>query len=714
MSSIIEGYSYDIFISYRQKDNKGDRWVSEFIEALKTELESTFKEDISIYFDENPHDGLLETHNVDKSLESKLRCLIFIPIISQTYCDPMSFAWQHEFCAFNKLAKEDKFGRDIRLSSGNVASRILPVKIHDLDPDDKTLLETELGSVLRGIEFIYNSAGVNRPLNPSDNPDKNLNKTYYRDQINKVANAVKEIIIALKKQSHHPEEVSKQVFETKSSPKKNLKTKIIAGSLILLAVIVLGYFIVPKLFKPSVKLEKSIAVLPFKNLSSDEEQLWFSDGITDVIISQLSKISDLRVLGRTSTLKYRDEQKTISEIGAELGVNFIIEGTVQRQENKIRISVQLIRVLNENHIWSDIYDREWKDIFEIQSDIAQRIAGELKTVLTPKEKELIEKPQTQNPEAYNLYLQGRFFWNKRSEDGFKKSVEYFEKSIAEDPDYALAYSGLADAYFKQAWWGWSPRLEGYARAKELVLRALDIDRNLAEAHSTLGDILCWSEWKWEEARKELIYAIELNQNYAIAHSNYSELLDILGQDEEARLQINLALGLDPLFPMLHATSAVFYYHEGKFKESMNECLKIQELDPDYISAYWICFYVYVRMGNDLKAVEELQKIMQKDTLNIRNVTIVKEVYSKSGINGLLNWLNELQFNYLPPFTLARNYAMLDKKEEALDLLEKALKGNFPYIPRINNDPDFNNLRSDPRFQEIIDKMGLSEYPTKNK
>src|SRR4030042_317733 len=223
MPSIIEGYTYDIFISYRQKDNKGDRWVSEFVEALKTELESTFKDKISVYFDINPQDGLLETDSVDKSLEEKLKCLIFIPIISRTYCDSKSFAWQHEFCAFNKLAKEDRFGRDIKLASGNVASRILPVKIHELDPEDKAILENELGGVLRSIEFIYKSAGVNRPLRANeDHPQDNLNKTYYRDQINKIANAVKEIITSLKKQSQHPEEAVKKDLKDKSGNKKDL------------------------------------------------------------------------------------------------------------------------------------------------------------------------------------------------------------------------------------------------------------------------------------------------------------------------------------------------------------------------------------------------------------------------------------------------------------------------------------------------------------
>jgi tetratricopeptide (TPR) repeat protein len=198
MASIIPGYEYDIFISYRQKDNKYDGWVTEFVNNLRKELEATFKEDLSIYTDDNPKDGLLETHNVDKSLEGKLKSLIFIPIISRTYCDTKSFAWSHEFCAFNKMAKEDQFGRDIKFSNGNVASRILPIKIHDLDPEDKRLIETELGGVLRAVDFIYKEAGVNRPLKPSDNKYENLNKTDYRNQVNKVANAIKEIIGSLK------------------------------------------------------------------------------------------------------------------------------------------------------------------------------------------------------------------------------------------------------------------------------------------------------------------------------------------------------------------------------------------------------------------------------------------------------------------------------------------------------------------------------------
>ena len=200
MSSLIPGYEYDIFISYRQKDNKTGGWVTEFVEHLQGELEATFKDEISVYFDINPHDGLLETHDVDASLEEKLKCLIFIPVISRTYCDPRSFAWDHEFRAFVEQASHDRFGLKIKLPNGNVASRVLPVRIHDLDAADVKLCESIIGGYLRGVDFIYKSAGVNRPLRANeDHPHDNLNKTFYRDQINKVANAIDEIITALKK-----------------------------------------------------------------------------------------------------------------------------------------------------------------------------------------------------------------------------------------------------------------------------------------------------------------------------------------------------------------------------------------------------------------------------------------------------------------------------------------------------------------------------------
>jgi hypothetical protein len=282
MASLIPGYKYDIFISYRQKDNKHDGWVTEFVDNLKGELESTFKEEISVYFDINPHDGLLETHDVDASLKDKLKCLVFMPIISRTYCDPKSFAWEHEFKAFVEQASMDQLGLKVKLPNGNVASRVLPVRIYDLDASDIKLCESVLGSVLRGIEFIYKSAGVNRPLrSKEEKPQDNLNNTLYRDQINKVANAIKEIFTTIGQFGQQPEEVSKEVFKPVSVQLKSNKSKITVGLVIALFLVFLAYLLIPKLLKPKEQLENSIAVLPFRNDSPNDSTTYFMNGIME-------------------------------------------------------------------------------------------------------------------------------------------------------------------------------------------------------------------------------------------------------------------------------------------------------------------------------------------------------------------------------------------------------------------------------------------------
>jgi len=711
MASIIPGYEYDIFISYRQKDNKHDGWVTEFVDNLKGELESAFKEDVSVYFDINPHDGLLETHDVDASLKDKMKCLVLIPIISRTYCDPKSFAWEHEFKAFVEEASKDQFGLKVKLPNGNVAGRVLPIRIYDLDSTDIKLCESVIGGVLRSIDFIYKSAGVNRPLNPSDNQHDNLNKTLYRDQINKVANSIKEIITAIGQHIPQKEEreVSKEAFKPISVPRKNNKTRIIIASVAVLALIVLGYFFIPKHSDSSIPVEKSIAVLPFTNLSNDPEQEYFSDGIVEAILDHLFKIGELKVTSGTSTKRYKNTELSVKEIGRELDVSSILEGSVQKMGNNVRITAQLIDAKSDVHLWSETYDRNISDIFSIQSEVAQTVARELKATLTLKAKGQIEKNQTSNVEAYDLYLQGRFFWNQRTEEGQKKSIECFEKSIAIDPDYALAYTGLADAYFILTWYRWLPNPEGYVKAKKYALRAIEIDKNLAEAHAALGWLLFWSEWKWEEARKELKLAIELNPNYANAHQYYAELLDILRQDKEAREQINLALELDPLSLAMNSNSVQYYYNEGKLKESLEACRRLEEIDFYRTQGvYDLYSSIYLRQGENVKAVEAIQKMLPGDTL------IIKDVYNKSGITGIFNWLIERQFNKSKPSSLSLSfeYAWLGKNEETLNWLEKAFEENYTSLPAINNNRDFDILRSEPRFQAIIKKMGLSEYQKK--
>jgi TolB-like protein/Tfp pilus assembly protein PilF len=503
MASLIPGYQYDIFISYRQKDNKHDCWVTEFVNNLKGELESTFKEEINVYFDINPHDGLLETHDVNASLKEKLKCLIFIPIISQTYCDSKSFAWQHELVAFNKMAKEDQFGRDIKLSSGNVASRILPAKIHDLDEEDKSLLENELGGVLRSIDFIYKSAGVNRPLTPSDNPDKNLNKTFYRDQINKVANAVKEIITAIKKHNQQGGEVSKEVIRVKPDPQKTLNPKIIFGSLLVLVLIVLGYFFIPKPSKNSDSFEKTIAVLPFRNLSNDTTQLYFCDGFMQDIINNLQKVKSFTVRSRTSSDQYRDTKKSSIAISNELNVNYLVEGSVEREGNNLKIWVQLIDSKADKQMWSNDYPSEMKQLFSLQSEIAKDIATELKAILSPEEIKKIEKKPTENLEAYNYYLQGNFYYLRGSGSGDDRTaIELYEKAIRLDPAFALAYTGIAKCLLDQYWFYWDHSEDILRNGKQAIDKAFEIDPDLPDAHIALGLYYYHGYLKYPEALKE--------------------------------------------------------------------------------------------------------------------------------------------------------------------------------------------------------------------
>ncbi len=454
MPSLIPGYTYDIFISYRHNDNL-DGWVTDFVQNLEKELRGTLKDTVSIYFDKNPHDGLLETHQVDKSLEGKLKCLIFIPIISQTYCDPKSFAWQHEFCAFNKLAEHDAYGRDVRVSGGNVTSRILPVKIHDIDADDKSLLEKELGGALRAIEFIFKSPGVNRPLATSDNPDKNQNKTFYRDQVNKTANAVKEIIQALKNPVNpatHSANSQKPTANSNPLPRRTLVLATL-GIIVLLAVIyAVSQFTGSNDKEPEI-IDKSIAVLPFADMSETKDQGWFGDGLTEEILNSLAHINGLRVTSRTSSFAFKDKNLRIQSIADSLGVNYIVEGSVRKSGDGLRITAQLIRAKDGFHIWSNTYDRKSKDIFDLQKEIASKIAESLDISLDAKALEQMHWAGTTSAEAFLAFLKARELDDDAHRANrfidlakLKQANAYYEQSILLDPNFVNPYLYHADFF----------------------------------------------------------------------------------------------------------------------------------------------------------------------------------------------------------------------------------------------------------------------------
>src|SRR5260221_1928592 len=472
MSSIVPGFEYDIFVSYRQNDNRSG-WVTEFVKALQEELGATIKDPVSVYFDTNPYDGLRETEIVDKSLESKLKCLIFIPIISQTYCDPKHFAWQNEFCAFNRRAKENPFGREINLGNGNVASRILPVKIHDLDAEDKMHIENELGVVLRAVEFIFKSPGVNRPLTSNDKREENANKTFYRDQVNKAANAIKEIISAIKNQGTP---VTRSTDPPTAKVPRNKKNRIALIALPLM-VILAGYFL-NSILSPSTKgkvsSDKSIAVLSFIDLSPGKDQEYLGDGMAEEILNSLTKIKDLKVIGRTSSFSFKGKNLDLKTIGEALGASTILEGSVQKSGHKIRITAQLINAKDEIHIWSERYDSELEDIFSVQDDIAEKIVQKLKGTLFSTGDESKVKARTNNMEDYEMRLRARHFRVKGVE-WQKTAIEYYQKAIDLDPGFAQAYAELSQVYWNSGYLGISNQKESFSKAEEAALRAIALD-----------------------------------------------------------------------------------------------------------------------------------------------------------------------------------------------------------------------------------------------
>jgi len=455
------------------------------------------------------------------------------------------------------------------------------------------------------------------------------------------------------------------------------------------------------------KLERSIAVLPFDNLSPDDEYQHIGDAFTDEIILELQKIHEFeRVLSRSSTLQYKKDRPTIPEMAEKLGVNFIIEGSIQRHEEKVSIRVQVIRAQNEDHIWAEEYNSEWEDIFLIQDEIAFKVANELKTALSPTEIEKIEEKPTVNPEAYNLYLKGRTFWNKRTEHDLKQSVFFFKQAIELDSSYALAYAGLADSYFIMAWWGWHPADDGYSKGKEYARIALSMNNTIPEAHATLGGIATWYDWNWEEAENELELAISLNPNYATAHQWFAELLDILGRDKEARDQIDIAFKLSPNVYQMSAISSLLYYHNSEFRKSIEISKNI--LDTEYrFGIVRTILQSYLHLGMDQEAIELMKKIISIEDPGM-NPVLIDEKYQHSGIDEVFRWFIDwvVQKKLTSNYVVATFYALLEESDLVMDYLEKVPDQGQGAVLRINNNPDFNFLHTDPRFQSLLKNFGL--------
>ncbi|MBN8578356.1 MAG: HD domain-containing protein [Cytophagales bacterium] len=580
MSSILPGFEYDIFISYRHNDNRSG-WVSEFVKALQEELAATIKEPISLYFDTNAYDGLLDTHNVDKSLERKLSSLIFIPVLSQTYADTKSFAWKNEFCAYRKMLRTDPIGKDIKLINGNVTSRILPIRIHDLETEDKALIESELDSVLRSIDFIYREPGVNRPLTANDKREHNLAKTFYRDQVNKVAYAVKAIIQSIRNPTKEVAvEFSNGLTAPTTEPARALQPD---------------------------NSEKSVAVLPFANLSHDPAQEYFADGITENILMHLSALPGFRVISRTSVMRYKKTTKSAPEIAAELGVKYILEGSAQARKDKVRINVQLIDAQKDQPIWTKMFTESLEDIFEIENAVAEVVAEQLKVSLSPEQKEHFNALPARNMEAYDQFLKGRHAYNQWNVAGYKLASEHFKKAIELDADFKEAYSYLASSY--SARMSWNGDLSP-TQAKPDIIKYLTeaIQRGATDNdYVTNAFVAFFIEKNFINAERALLQAIAVNANNALALYTYSYVLNMMGRFEEAANWVEAAQNIEPGSIACYNYRALSLYLRSRYTDAhavLNEGLNAF---PGTLRFYDLSGRLCLTTGNFREAIEILEK-----------------------------------------------------------------------------------------------------------
>ena len=716
MASLLPGYDYDIFISYRQKDNKGDRWVSEFVEALKTELESTFKEEISVYFDINPHDGLLETHDVDESLKEKLNCLVFIPIVSRTYCDPKSFAWEHEFKAFVEQASNDQFGLKVRLPNGNVANRVLPIRIHDLDITDIKQCESVLGVVLRGIEFIYKEPGVNRPLREKDNEEKNLNNTNYRNQINKVALAIKDIITAIGQYEQKVEEVSKEIFKSVPVPRKSNNIKILAGSIIVLVLIILGYLVIPGLFKSEEQLEKSIAVLPFMNMSNDPEQEYFSDGMMQEILNHLFKIGGLSITSSTSSLRLKGTKLSVSEIAKKLNVFYVLEGNVSRSGDSVRIIVSLINGKDERLKWTEDYRRAMTatNVLAIQSNVAQQVAKNMKIFINPEVKKRIEAKPTENIEAYTLFLEASNFNQSLS---FDQRRAMLERAIILDPGYADAYATLAYAWLRRGMHGGDlRRVEVLEKAEPLIEKSLQLDKNSPLAHTTMASLRLYYYWDFESVEREFQIFNQLNPSYSELSTIFSDYLLASGKYREAFILTKKSFDQDNNSPDNWVQMALTYYYDGQQEKAFETIEIAGHLFPndDFVFINSIRLYVYMaKYDKAIGLFEKSRAGKQPHDLIPYYLGHLGIAYFKTGnnskattfLNELLNRSRTLPVGS-PSFFATSIYTAMGEKDKALQALGKAYTDNEVEMYWLKVEPLFRPLHGDHQFENLLLKIGF--------
>jgi len=454
--------------------------------------------------------------------------------------------------------------------------------------------------------------------------------------------------------------------------------------------------------------QKSIAVLPFDNLSRDPDNAYFCEGVQDEILTRLAKVADLKVISRTSTQHFKSVPENLPEIARQLGVAHILEGSVQKAGEQVRVNVQLINALTDAHLWADTYDRKLTDIFAVETDIAKTVADTLQAKLTGSEKSSMAKTPTVNPEAYELYLKGRFFWNKRTGDDLRKSIEYLKQAIAKDPGYALAYAALADSYGLLRFYGGASPGESVVPAEAAAKKALELDDSLAEAHASLG-LIATEELDLNRGVKEQERAIQLNPNYATAHHWLGLGFSTLRQSDRSIAELKRALELDPLSMIINADLSIIYLYAGRYDDAEAQARKTLEIDPrSFVAHYYLG--AALQLTRRLKeAIPEFQKAVELNN-DPYSIAMLAQAYARNGqtdeARKLLAHLNEMTKSAeVPEYALALVYTSLGEKERAIETLERGFAGgNKSYLFLLPGDPFLDDLRGDSRFEGLVQKI----------
>ncbi len=456
---------------------------------------------------------------------------------------------------------------------------------------------------------------------------------------------------------------------------------------------------------------RSLAVLPFESLSSDASQDYFTDGMTDELISDLGQISALRVISRTSVMAYKHARKPLPQIARELNVDAVVEGTVLRSGDQVRITAQLIEASADKHLWSQSYEGELRDTLAVQNKVARAIADQIRISLNPQEQAALKSVKVVNPEAYVSYLKGRYFWNKRTADSLKVALAYFNQAIEEDPKYAQAYSGLADTYALLGDWQYAvmtPK-EALPKAKAAAIKALELDSALGEAHNSLAFCLDGFDWDLDSAGKEFLRATELNPGYATAHHWYAWHLALLHRYDEALAEMRKAESLDPLSLIINADLAELLALAHSYDESIQQSRKTIEMDPNFGLAHNHLGQAYLQKHMNDEAVAELQKAVQLSGGSPTCIANLARAYVASGRRSEAeNLLSDLKKRSNPSHSLASEiaviYVALGDTGQAITWLKKGYEERFN--PGVLLRPGFDPLRSDAHFQDIVRRIGL--------